>query len=292
VKVRLAKKIGFCFGVKRAVEMAEAALKSKGPIYSLGSIIHNQQVVEDLSKKGLKVVKDVRKIKSGVVVISSHGISPVVSKSIAKRGIKLIDTTCPFVLNAQRIARSLSDASYNVIIVGDAVHPEIKALVDFVSTDVFVVKGESEARALEIDASEKFIILAQTTQSTDNFLDVVRAVSEKKPKELRIFNTICRDAEERQEAARLLAGSVDAMFVVGGKSSANTKRLFEVCKKILNNSHLVETEKDLRKRWLDGARTVGVTSGASTPDWIVKRVVNKIQAKDAKEARPKRRMTV
>jgi len=292
VKVKLAKKIGFCFGVKRAVDMAEAALKNKGPIYSLGSIIHNQQVVEDLSKKGLKVVKDVKKIKRGVVVISSHGISPVVAKSISKRGIKLIDTTCPFVLNAQRIAKSLSEASYNVIIVGDASHPEIKALVDFVSTNVFVVKGESEANALDIDASEKFIILAQTTQSTDNFLDVVRAISEKRPKELRIFNTICRDAEERQEAARLLAGSVDAMFVVGGKSSANTKRLFEVCKKVLNNSHLVETEKDLRKRWLDRARSVGVTSGASTPDWIVKKVVNKIQAKDAQKTRSKRRMTV
>ncbi len=281
--VRLAKKIGFCFGVRRAVDMAEAALKNKGPIHSLGSIIHNEQVVEDLSKKGLKVVRDVKRIRTGVVVISSHGISPAVSKNILKRGIKLIDTTCPFVLNAQRIARSLSEASYNVIIVGDASHPEIKALVDFVSTDVFVVKGELEARALRIDASEKFIILAQTTQSTDNFLDVVRAVSEKRPKELRIFNTICRDAEERQEAARVLAGSVDAMFVVGGRSSANTKRLFEVCKKILNNSHLVETEKDLRKRWFEGARSVGITSGASTPDWIVKKVVNKIQVKDTQK---------
>lgn len=276
MKTRLAKRIGFCFGVKRAVEMAETSLKSKGPICSLGSIIHNEQVVELLSKKGLKVIKDVNKIRGGACVISSHGISPAIAWAIKKRGVRLIDTTCPFVLNAQRIAKSLSGGPYGVIIVGDAKHPEIKALVGYVQGDARVVKDARDAKRLKIGQGGKFIVISQTTQSAKNFLDTVHVISEKKPRELRIFNTICGDAEERQDAAKALAASVDVMLVVGGRNSANTKRLLEVSRSVRKKSYLIETEKDLRKRWLRHARSVGITSGASTPDWLVAKVVEKI----------------
>lgn len=277
MKVVLAKRIGFCFGVKRAVGMAESALKEKGRVCSFGSIIHNAQVVEGLSRKGLEVIKDIDRIETGAVVASSHGISPKIAGRIKEKGLKLIDTTCPFVLAAQRIARSLSDAGYNVIIVGDANHPEVKALIDFASKGVFVVKDAREAKALKLNQNEKFSIISQTTQSTDNFLDAVKAILEKMPKELRVINTICRDVEERQDATRALAKGVDAVLVVGGRNSANTKRLFEICKRISGNAHLVETEKELKRSWFKGARVIGVTSGASTPDWIVKRVVDKIK---------------
>lgn len=291
MKIRLAKRIGFCFGVKRAVAMAEAALKDTNPVYSLGSIIHNRQVVSGLSKKGLRVVKDVGRIKEGAVIVSSHGISPKITKRILMRRLKLVDTTCPFVSNAQRIAKSLSGAGYNVIIVGDRRHPEVRALVDFVAKGAIVVKDEKEARRLKLKALEKVSIISQTTQSTNNFLNVARTIMDKKPKELKLINTICKDAEERQRDASNLAGEVDAMLVVGGRNSANTRRLFEVCKKVLKNSHLIETEDELGRGWFKQGYAVGITSGASTPDWLVRRVVNgiKVKGKDRKLKIPRRR---
>lgn len=278
-RIRITKKTGFCFGVRRAVTMAEEALDKYKSIYSLGSIIHNRQVVDNLSRKGLKVIKDIRAMKKGgAIVISSHGLSPRIAKNISKKGIRIIDTTCPFVLKAQNITAALTRAGYKVVIVGDADHPEVKALVDIAPGKVIVVKDKLEASAIRFNKNDRVGIISQTTQSTSNFLDVVKAMSENEPqKEIRIINTICNDAEERQRFARALAKRVDLMLIIGGKMSANTRRLFEVCKKILKNSHLVETEKDLKTNWLKKGSLVGLTSGASTPDWIIKRVVDKIQ---------------
>ena len=281
VKVRLAKKTGFCFGVKRAVEMAEAALKKKGPIFSLGSIIHNKQVVKSLARKGLEVVNSEADVTGGTCIISSHGISPITAKRIVKRGIKLVDTTCPFVLKAQRIAKSLSDAAYNVIIVGDVLHPEVKALLDFVATRSFVVKDGKSAARLKLEKGSKYIVIAQTTQSKKNFSDALRVISKKKCAGLKVFNTVCKDAEERQAAALLLARTVDAMFVVGGKNSANTRRLYEVSRRALKSTHLIETEAGIKNIWLKNKASVGITSGASTPEWIVNQVVEKILKKGA-----------
>ena len=283
VKVKLAKKTGFCFGVKRAVRMAEEALAKKRPIYSLGSIIHNRQVVERLSRKGLKVIKSIDQVKKGVLVISSHGLSPRKQSSIAKRGVDIIDTTCPFVLNAQKIAKRLSDGGYTVVIVGDARHPEVKALVDFAARNVFVVKDKAQARLLKLGRSDKVSIISQTTQSKGNFLDVVKAISEKKPKELKVFSTICEDAETRQAHARKLSRQVDLMLVVGGKNSANTKRLLEVCAADSKAAYLIETADEIDGSWFEAGRSIGVTSGASTPDWIVKRVVRKVNRKLEKQ---------
>jgi len=279
VKIILAEKTGFCFGVKRAVAMAETALDKKGPIHSLGSIIHNKQVVEGLLHKGLAAVKDINDIKEGTVVISSHGISPRVAHEIRSRGVKIIDTTCPFVLNAQKIAKNLNDEGYKVIIVGDARHPEVKALLDFAPNKTFVVKNKEEARSLRLGHGERLSVISQTTQSMANFLDVVKVVADTAPKEIRVFNTICKDAEDRQDQAKVIARQVDLMLVIGGKDSANTKRLYEVCRKILKNSHLIETEDDLQAGWFMTCRKVGITSGASTPDWVVERVVAKINEK-------------
>lgn len=261
--------------------MADSAISNKRPIYSLGAIIHNKQVVDALSKRGLRIIKDIGNIKDGYCVISSHGISPRAVSRIRKRGIGIVDTTCPFVLKAQKIARSMSGESYNVLIVGDSAHPEVRSLVDFACKDVFVIGSEAEARRLKLNRNEKYIIISQTTQSTDNFEKVVRAISRKKLEGLKVFNTICKDAQTRQDDARRVAGKSDLMLVVGGRDSANTKRLLEVCKKVLRNSHLVETEKDLKGEWFKGARSTGITSGASTPEQAVRRVVAKVKSKFA-----------
>lgn len=289
MRLKLARKVGFCFGVRRAVEMAEKVLKKEGKAYSLGSIIHNKQVVESLSKRGLEVIESIDDADSGVLVISSHGISPDVAGEISKRSLKLVDTTCPFVRNAQSSARSLGREGYTVIIVGDVNHPEVKALYDFAGKKVYVVKDALCLKALKLKPNERIGILSQTTQSMDNFLGVVRAIIDAKPKSLRVFNTICKDAQVRQAAARDISREVDLMLIVGGKNSANTKRLFEVCKKILRKSYLIETEGDLRSQWFKDVSVVGITSGASTPDNIVRRVA-KVLKSSAKYAEKKGRL--
>lgn len=272
MRLKLARKVGFCFGVRRAVEMAEEVLKKEDKAYSLGSIIHNKQVVEGLSRRGLKVINSIDEADSGVVVISSHGISPDMAGAISKRSLKLVDTTCPFVRNAQETAQSLGGEGYMVIIVGDVNHPEVRALYDFAGKKAHVVKDALGLKALKLKPNERIGVLSQTTQSMDNFLSVVKAIIDAKPKDLRVFNTICKDAEERQAAARDISRKVDLMLIVGGKNSANTKRLFEVCKKILRKSYLIETERDLRGKWFKDVSVAGITSGASTPDNIVRRV--------------------
>lgn len=281
--VKLAKKTGFCFGVRRAVEMAEDVLCKEKNVYSLGSIIHNRQVVDMLSRRGLKVIDNITEAKSGVIVVSSHGISPATARAISGRSLKLTDTTCPFVRKAQEIARALSAGGYRVIIVGDARHPEVRALVAFAGKGSRVIKGPEGLRALRLKPKEKIGILSQTTQSMGNFLGVVKAVINKKPRDLKIFNTICQDAEDRQAAARSLARQVDLMLIVGGRDSANTKRLFEVCKKVQVKSYLIESEAELKGSWFKGVFITGITSGASTPDWVVKRVVKKVNSKLIKE---------
>jgi len=277
MRLKLARKVGFCFGVRRAVDMAEEVLKKEGKAYSLGSIIHNKQVVEGLSRRGLKVIKHIDEADGGLLVISSHGISPRTAREISKRSLKLVDTTCPFVRNAQKTARSLGEEGYMVIIVGDANHPEVKALYDFAGKKAHVVKDALNLKALKLKPNERIGILSQTTQSMNNFLGVVKAIIDAKPKDLRVFNTICKDAEERQAAARDISREVDLMLIVGGKNSANTKRLFEVCKKILRKSYLIETEDDLKDEWFKDVSIVGITSGASTPDNIVRRVAKIIR---------------
>lgn len=283
MKVRMAKKIGFCFGVKRAIEISESALSDNKEVRSLGSVIHNKQVVDRLSRKGLKVVKDIDAVTGGVIVVSSHGISPKIAEAIRRKGLKLIDTTCPFVLNAQRLAKSLSDGGYEVIIVGDKEHPEVKALIDFVAGTVSVVKDKDEVGDLRLKPNAKVSVISQTTQSVANFLSVVKAVVDTRPKELKVVNTICRDVEERQAGACTLAKEVDMMLVVGGRNSANTQRLFDLCGAISDKVYLVETEKDLKDAWFRSAGVVGITSGASTPDWIVKRVVDRVKVKSKRE---------
>jgi len=289
MRLKLAKKVGFCFGVRRAVEMAEEVLKKEGKAYSLGSIIHNKQVVEGLSKRGLEVIKSIDDADSGVLVISSHGISPDLFREISKRSLKLVDTTCPFVRNAQSSARSLGEEGYTVIIVGDVNHPEVKALYDFAGKKAHVVKDVLGLEGLKLKPNERIGILSQTTQSVDNFLGVVKAVKDAKPESLRVFNTICKDAQLRQAAARDISREVDLMLIVGGKNSANTKRLLEVCKKILRKSYLVETEGDLRSQWFKDVSVVGITSGASTPDIMVRRVA-KVLKSSAKRSGKERKV--
>jgi 4-hydroxy-3-methylbut-2-enyl diphosphate reductase len=278
MRVRLADRVGFCFGVKRAIDIAKKSLKGNKKVYSLGSIIHNRHVVKQLEEEGLKVIGDVSEAARGAaIIISSHGISPSLLKEIESRGLSVIDTTCPFVSNAQNLARSLSREGYKVVIVGEENHPEVKSLVGFAGESALVVKDKKEAEGLGLAPSDKVSVISQTTQDLENYLDVVSAILRKKCREVRAFNTICNDTAKRQESAARLAETVATMLVIGGRNSANTNRLLRVCRKLRRNSYLVETEEELERKWFKAKGMVGVASGASTPSWIIERVVEEVK---------------
>lgn len=199
--------------------------------------------------------------------------------------MKIIDATCPFVRKAQETARDLSRAGYTVVIVGDSGHPEVKAILGSAGGRALVVKDARSARQLRFSSGEKVSVISQTTQSPANFADTVKAIAAKRPARLRIINTICRDAQIRQDAARRAARCVDVMVVIGGHDSANTRRLAEVCGNISERSYYIESEGELKNEWLEDAGRIGVTSGASTPQWVIERVVKKIKAKSNKKGR-------
>jgi len=265
MKIKVAKCAGFCFGVKRAINIAESALKelkNEEKIYSLGAIIHNPQVVDGLFKKGLQVISGLEAIKGGTIIISSHGAPVEILKEIKKKKIKLIDATCPFVKYAQNIVKGLKKDGYRIIIVGDSDHPEVKALKSIAGKDKL---------------SGKIGVISQTTQNRADYINEIKKILEEDFSEVKIFNTICNDTSKRQSATRSLLKDCDLMIVIGGKNSANTRRLWQICKERGVDSFHIETELELNKKWFEGKNCVGITSGASTPDSTVERAVDRIK---------------
>ncbi len=265
MKIKIARCAGFCFGVKRAINIAENALKglkAKDNIYSLGPIIHNPQVVERLFEKGLQVISDLEKIKDGTIIISSHGAPLKTLKDIKKKGIRLINATCPFVKYAQSIVKGLKKEGYKIIIVGDSAHPEVKALKSIAGKD---------------KKSKKIGVISQTTQNKVNYISEIEKILGEDFSEVKVFNTICNDTSKRQLATRGLLKDCDLMIVIGGKNSANTRRLWQICKESGVDSFHIETELEMKKKWFKGKNCVGITSGASTPDLMVKNVITKIK---------------
>ena len=275
MRVRVANHSGFCFGVKRAIKIAEKTLaSSKGSknIYSLGSIIHNPQVVGALSKKGLKVIKDIIDARSGTIIISSHGAPIEIVNKIKKKKLALVDATCPFVKNAHNIVKDLKSKGYDVIVIGDKKHPEVKALLSLTRT----TPGPGSGRPWS-GSGKKVAFVSQTTQSKDNYLRGIFDILKEDFSEARIFNTICSDTAQRQALAKKFLKECDVMMVVGGKDSANTRRLYQICRESGVDSHHIETEKEIKKKWFFKKRSCGVVSGASTPDEMVKKVTKKIK---------------
>lgn len=288
MEVEIAGCCGFCFGVKRAIRLAQEALSaqktaitsgdSKGgakKVYSLGPIIHNNQVVEELLKEGLAPVTDLSSIENGTVVVSSHGTAPGIFEQIKKKGLDCINATCPYVVSAQRIVTSLSDDDYTVVILGDRHHPEVESLVGFAKGKAIVVKDEAEVEAITLP-SKKVGLVSQTTQASDHYRRIIDATLKKEFSEIRIFNTICNDTHARQRSAAQLARAVDIMIIVGGKISANTRRLFEICSQICKDTYHCETAEEVQEVWFEGKGRVGIASGASTPDWIINSIKEKI----------------
>lgn len=275
MEVLLADKAGFCFGVKRAINTAfEAA--SKGNVYCLGPLIHNPQEVERLRQAGVRTVEDLSSLHPGDhLIIRSHGVPPQVLAQARDKGLTIIDLTCPFVGKAQRDAEALYKEGYQVVVVGEKKHPEVQSILGYAGENSLVLETVDDVAGVKLQA--RLGIVAQTTQAYSNFSEIVLKLLSLS-KELKVFNTICNSTKERQDSARNLAGQVDVMLVVGGRNSANTSRLVTVCNQEGKPTHHIEVADELRLEWLEGVGTVGVTAGASTPDWVLEGVLQKLKS--------------
>lgn len=276
MKIILADSAGFCFGVKRATNLAFDAADEYPNICSLGPIIHSPQVVKTLEEKGVRVIRKVEDIDRGAVIIRSHGITAEELDIIHERNLKIVDATCPFVKKAQDYATKLCNEGYSVVLVGEKDHPEVQGIISYTrGGEVFVVADCKEAQRLP--SRPKLGVVAQTTQSFKN-LQQVSDVCLGKSKEVRIFNTICDATSVRQNEARKIAREADLMLVVGGFNSANTTRLAQICQEIQPKTFHVETAEQIKEAWFDGVESVGITAGASTPRWIIDQVVERVSA--------------
>ena len=281
MKLLVAKSAGFCFGVKRAMDMAlAAARKHPKRLHTLGPLIHNPQAVEYLENLGVKVKERVEDVPGGTVIFRSHGVSLQDLTKAKKRRLRIIDATCPMVKRAQRFAKFLHKHGYTLLIVGDADHPEVEAIRSYVDEKVHVVSSVESVKRL--GPWEKLGVIAQTTQSSSLFKEIVAAILEKS-KEVRVFNTICQATTLRQREAIDIARKVDCMVVVGGYNSGNTRRLASICKEVQPHTYHIERAGDLRPKGLARSGRVGLTAGASTPHWIIEEVEEEIRRlKDSK----------
>ncbi|HAR45431.1 MAG TPA: 4-hydroxy-3-methylbut-2-enyl diphosphate reductase [Nitrospiraceae bacterium] len=277
MKIILAEKAGFCFGVKRAIETAFKAA-SKGRVYCLGPLIHNPQEVDRLRREGVETVESLDVLSTGdAVIIRSHGVPPSVLARARDKGLTIIDLTCPFVGKAQRHAALLREEGYQVVVVGEKKHPEVHSILGHAGPDALVVETPEAVAGTQFQ--QRIGVVAQTTQAYSNFSGVVLKLLELS-KELKIFNTICTSTAERQESTQTLAGKVDVMIVVGGRNSANTTRLVSLCREEGKQTYHIETADEIQSDWVKDAGTVGITAGASTPDWIIDDVLRRLQAEN------------
>ncbi|MDI6891008.1 MAG: 4-hydroxy-3-methylbut-2-enyl diphosphate reductase [Thermodesulfovibrionales bacterium] len=274
MKIIVAKTAGFCFGVKRAVNIAfRVAREKRKGVYTLGPIIHNPQVVERLKEKGIVPIEDIKAKKDiKALIIRTHGIPLYLSKEISSIGCEIIDATCPFVKKAQYYAKLLREEDYQVVILGEKEHPEVKGLMSYASDDVMIVDGKKPLPRLK----SKVGIVVQTTQPVEALKKVLSHAIEY-AKEIKVYNTICNSTALRLKETEEMARKVDVMVVVGGKNSANTTQLARLCGSLSVSTYHVETSSEIEDGWFKGAKKIGITAGASTPDWIIKEVEERIR---------------
>jgi 4-hydroxy-3-methylbut-2-enyl diphosphate reductase len=276
MQVLLAEEYGFCFGVERAVEMVEGALASGATVRTLGPLIHNTQEIERLEAEGVRTIDAPAEASAGLTaVIRAHGVTPEVQRELEGRAERVIDATCPFVTKVQKLAERAAREGRDVVVVGNPDHPEMIGVVGYAPGRSHVVRDASEVAALP--PLHAPLVVSQTTLKLNTFLDAAEAVRAKSDSEPQVVNTICSATRDRQDAARSLAGHVDAFYVIGGKHSSNSLKLLSVCKEQCAKSYLIETPEEIDAADLDGAARVGVTAGASTPNWLIEQVVARLR---------------
>ncbi|MGB7207492.1 MAG: 4-hydroxy-3-methylbut-2-enyl diphosphate reductase [Pyrinomonadaceae bacterium] len=279
MQVLLADEYGFCFGVERAVEMVEEALGEGDTVRSLGPLIHNEQEMQRLGTFGVTTISEPVQIKRGeTAVIRAHGVTPQIQKELEEKASKVVDATCPFVTRVQKLAARAAEQDRHVIIVGSPDHPEMIGVKGYAPDHAFIVRDETEVGTLP--RLRNPLVVSQTTIKVKTFFDTAEAIKSKTDDDVQIVNTICSATKDRQEAARALAGMVDAFYIIGGRHSSNSVKLLGVCKEQCEKSFLVETEAEIDPKDLVGAKTVGVTAGASTPEWLIQKIVSHLRSID------------
>ena len=282
MEVIVAKTAGFCFGVERAVNQVYDQIKhGSGPIYTLGPIIHNEGVVRDLEEKGVKVLNSENEISAlteGTVIIRSHGVGKHIYDMLKAQGVRIVDATCPFVKKIHRIVQEQNLQGRRVIIIGDETHPEVEGIKGWGDARTMVVKNEEQMEKLPSFTGEKLCIVSQTTFNYNKFKDLVEKF-EKKGYDILVLNTICNATQERQVEAERIASQVDAMIVIGGKNSSNTRKLYEICQKECKDTYYIQTLDDLNPESVNSVRSVGITAGASTPKKIIEEVHTNVRIK-------------
>lgn len=277
MQVLLANEYGFCFGVERAVEMVEEAVNAGDTVRALGPLIHNEQEMQRLAHEGVTTISDPIQIgRLETAVIRAHGVTPEVQKELEALAAKVVDATCPFVTRVQKLAARAAAADRHVIVVGSPDHPEMIGVKGYAPNHAFVIKDETEVAALP--RLRNPLVVSQTTIKVKTFFDTAEAVRAKTDDNVEIINTICSATKDRQEAARALAGMVDAFYIIGGRHSSNSVKLLGVCKEQCEKSFLIETEDEINAADLDGVKTVGVTAGASTPNWLIDKIVKHLES--------------
>jgi len=277
MEILVAKTAGFCFGVKRAVDMAfKTAKKKQKGVFTFGPIIHNPQVIEKLKEEGILPTEDINTQGIKDIIIRTHGISFQIMNRISDAGFNIIDATCPFVKKAQHYAKLLREEGYQVIILGDREHPEVQGIMSYAGDDVIVVDAESALPKIKHDVG----IIVQTTQPVEALKKLFGKVIEQ-AKNVKVYNTICNSTALRLKETAALAKKVDIMLVVGGKNSANTTQLAKLCGSLSVPTYHIETAAELNPKWLDKVKSVGITAGASTPDWIIEDIIKRVKVYDS-----------
>jgi len=273
-KVKVAKSAGFCFGVKRAIDMVYEEAAKGGKVYTLGPVIHNEQVVSDLESKGVKVVDNIESLDAGqdtTVIIRSHGVPEEIINRLKEKNIRIVDATCPFVSKIHHIVKEKYNEGYHIVVIGNAKHPEVEGVCGWCGNSADVIGSVEEAGKYSNYKDKKLCVVSQTTFNYKKFQDIVDILV-KKSYDIVVMNTICNATEERQTEAGTIARQSDAMLVIGGKHSSNTQKLFEICKRVCPDTYFIQTLDDLDLKKLQSFRSVGITAGASTPNNIIKEV--------------------
>ncbi len=281
MEVKLAKSAGFCFGVNKAMEKVYEQIENPQgkKIYTYGPIIHNEEVVKELASKGVEVIDSLEELKTrekGILIIRSHGVAKDVQDQMTAAGFVVVDATCPFVKRIHKIVEKESTQGHKIVIVGSPIHPEVEGIKGWCKDDVSIVETTEDAEAFEAENNKKICIVSQTTFNYNKFKDIVE-IFEKRGYDINVVNTICNATQERQTEAKEIAAQADAMIVIGGTHSSNSKKLYEICKGECENTHFIQTLDDLYLELPKSVRLVGITAGASTPNNIIEEVQNYVR---------------
>lgn len=273
MRIQKARTQGFCFGVELTYKKALAETSERDDVYTMGNIVHNPLIVKELDDKGLKNVETLGDIPAGTLFVRAHGLPPQTIETAERKGLRVVDATCPMVTRTQRLAKKLTEEGRTVVILGDPNHPEVKGIAGHAPGSI--VMNEWPADETEIRRARRIAVVSQSTLNGDKFRELVGKIAAMNY-ELRVYNTICSDTQGRQKSARELAAEVDTMIVIGGTKSANTRHLAEIAEAEGATAHLIENPGDLERAWFTGRERVGIATGASTPGFLADEVIDKL----------------